>query len=84
MKIIVTTLEELDTARFFRLSVVCPTSRAWNKPKPAAFIMNLSGDIILKLIRRGLYIYEKGTIYDDIGVKLNDIVTKLLRNATLT
>ena len=33
--------------------------RMLSTPKPAAFVINLSGSIILSLIREGLYVYNK-------------------------
>lgn len=39
---------------------VCSTvMQGLQNPKPAAFVMNFSGTLILRLINGGLYLYEK-------------------------
>lgn len=51
-------LADLERARFSKRSVVAD----WiglKTPRPAAFIMQWSGELILRLLRSGLYIYEK-------------------------
>ena len=53
-------LHGLWLARQDRKSVICPTSRAWEKPRPAAFMMNLPGEILLRLFKGGMYLYKKG------------------------
>jgi hypothetical protein len=55
----VTTLEGIALAREGRRSLVCPSVYCWRTPRPAAVILNLSGEIILRLLREGLYLYEK-------------------------
>jgi len=38
-------------------ALVCPGFGAFDKPKPAAVIINLPGAIILRMIDHGLYVY---------------------------
>ena len=40
-------------------AVICPTSVVYNRPIPAAVIINMQGSIILNLFIQGLYVYEK-------------------------
>jgi len=42
-----------------RKSVVVPGCCPWNKPKPAAFMIQLSGEILWRLFSRGMYRYDK-------------------------
>ena len=37
---------------------LCTIGGMLNKPKPAAVIINMSGQVILQLIQKGLYVYE--------------------------
>lgn len=46
MKKQVCTLEQLDIVREFRLSVWVPKSHAFNKPRPAAFVVQLPGTVL--------------------------------------
>lgn len=55
----VKTLRELKQLAVKRRSVVCPKLHAWSQRKPAAFIMNLQGEVILRLLNSGLYVYRK-------------------------
>jgi len=41
-------------------AVVSPKSGNLKGPLPAAFVINLSGWIILRMIEHGLFVYEKG------------------------
>ena len=52
-------LEDLEWARIDRRAVYAPADYHWNAPMPAAFIMNLSGTIILRLIQIGLFTFNK-------------------------
>ncbi|NIA16412.1 MAG: hypothetical protein GWP08_20315 [Nitrospiraceae bacterium] len=52
-------LNALAYAAEDRRSLVCPTWRAWAKPKPAAFVFQLSAQLVRRMIRAGLYVYEK-------------------------
>ena len=40
-------------------SVVCPSQRCFAGPSPAAFVLNYSGAIILRMLTDGMYLYEK-------------------------
>ncbi len=40
-------------------AVICPSSRCFRGPRPAAFMINLSGEILLRLFGGGMYIYKK-------------------------
>lgn len=59
------TLEGLRRASLDRKSVIVPHAGhirfgpPWNKPKPAAFMINLSGHILVHLFSIGMYIYKK-------------------------
>lgn len=55
----VSTLEDLWKAVEYHKAVVCPDSPCFNKPRPAAVIINLQGTLILRLFQLGMYIYEK-------------------------
>jgi len=55
----ITTLEELHKLRTIKRSVFCPNARCLSKPRPAAFIINLQGHVLLMLFRSGMYLYEK-------------------------
>ena len=54
-----TTLEYLVQARTDRKAVYVPGSYTWGKPKPAAFMLNQPGDVLVRLLRAGMFIYEK-------------------------
>jgi len=54
----ITTLSELDLARTMRLCVIVPGT-VFNKPRPAAFVMNLQGYIIYRLLLKGMFVYVK-------------------------
>lgn len=54
------TLPDLEWAALNKQAVYVPQSpAAWGKPKPAAFIMNLQGWVILRLLRAGMFVYRK-------------------------
>lgn len=59
------TLEGLRRAALDRKSVVVPRcaygrfGMPWGKPKPAAFMINLSGHMLVHLFNTGMYIYKK-------------------------
>jgi hypothetical protein len=55
----VKTLHQLMCLAIERRSVICPNARCFNKPTPAAFIINLQGRLILRLFKTGLYLYIK-------------------------
>lgn len=53
----IATLEHLITAAQNKQAVICPTSNAFRNRIPAAFVANLQGTIINRLIKMGLFIY---------------------------
>lgn len=53
------TLEQLYTARANRRSIVVPKFFVWSGPRPAAVMMNLSGEQLLGMFQSGMFIYEK-------------------------
>ena len=40
-------------------AVVVPKGSNWSKPRPAAFMINLPGVVLLRLFDLGMYIYNK-------------------------
>ena len=52
-------LAQLIDARRARRAVVCPSWVGFVKPKPAAVVLNLNGEILYRMMMRGLYLYEK-------------------------
>ena len=52
------TLRDLNTAKQNRRSVFSPSLACFAKPSPAAWIMQQSGELILRLIADGLYLYR--------------------------
>ena len=52
-------LRQLRQAAEERRSVIVPKLHRAKKPKPAAFIINQSGTVLLMLFRFGMFIYEK-------------------------
>lgn len=56
----VTTLRELRRAVGNKRSVICPMlPPPWNKPRSAAFMINLCGAVLLRLFKQGMYLYVK-------------------------
>ena len=55
----ISTLSHLMAAVQFKKAVIVPSSPGWSKPRPAAFMINLSGTILYKLFDLGMYIYKK-------------------------
>ena len=53
------TLRELLRAAQNRRSVLTPSYNGFRKPCPAAFVMQLSGELIFKMLSAGMYLYEK-------------------------
>ena len=53
------TLDDVIACVIKKQSLYCPTSTCFAKPKPAAFIINLSAIILYGLIKHGLYVYKK-------------------------
>ena len=56
----VTTLAELALLSEAKRSVICPKHPAWNRPRPAAWIIQLPGAMLLNMMECGMYVYEKG------------------------
>ncbi len=54
----ITTLQRLDVLRQLRCSVIVPGFLGFAKPKPAAFIMEMPGTIILRMFNTGMYMYR--------------------------
>lgn len=52
------TLRQLDAARMAKKSVIGNIGMFRHGPRPAAFVINMTGSVILSMIRRGLYIYN--------------------------
>lgn len=52
-------LIQLDKARENQKSVIVPKSPCFSKPCPAAFVINYTGDLLLRLFESGMYIYVK-------------------------
>lgn len=55
----INTLEELDVARREKRAVISFGVPCFQRPKPAAVVIMLQGETILKTLRSGLYYYEK-------------------------
>ena len=55
----ITTLDELMGAALLRMAVVVPSSRCFQRPLPAAFIINMQAAIVYRMIKDGMYIYER-------------------------
>lgn len=60
MKKQITTLLELKEARDNKRAVFTPGVHCFKKPCPAAFVINYTGEILLRLFTSGMFIYEKG------------------------
>ena len=58
------TLADLFAVSRQHKAVVVPHHAAWNKPKPAAFMIHLPGIQLLALFRIGMYVYDKDGIVD--------------------
>ena len=54
----VTSLQRLCELAHEKKSVIVD-GICWLKPKPAAFIVNMSGFLINQFIEAGMYVYEK-------------------------
>jgi hypothetical protein len=52
-------LEQIEAAALLRRALIAKPGTCFSKPIPAAFIINLQGKIILRLIKHGLYLYQK-------------------------
>lgn len=56
----VTTLSRLIELSMQRKSVTCPKTYCFRGPMPAAFVSNLQGTIINRLLNSGLFVYIPG------------------------
>ena len=54
------TLVGLRQAVDNRRAVVCSNTHCFAGPRPAAFMINLAGVILIRLFRSGMYLYKKG------------------------
>ncbi len=52
-------LPDLQCAVLRKQAVIVPKDRCWDRPRPAAFVLNLSGAILIRLFQSGMFIYEK-------------------------
>lgn len=55
----IVSLEGLKQAATRRQAVYIPSSPCWYRPRPAAFVLNQQGAVLLKLIKAGMFIYKK-------------------------
>jgi hypothetical protein len=53
------TLAQLLKAAEARRSVIVPSLSYFRRPQPAAFVINLQGRQLLKLLNAGMYIYKR-------------------------
>ena len=54
----ITTFGQLAEAMIEKRAVIVPGT-VWGKPRPAAVVMQLQGTTILRLINKGMYLYNK-------------------------
>lgn len=52
-------LDDLMSANINKKAVVIPTSRAWTRRMPAAFMIHQPGERLWHLFREGMFIYQK-------------------------
>lgn len=55
----VTTLGQLRDLAYAKRAVVVPSTVCWAAPRPAAFMLNVSGGVLLRLMERGMFVYER-------------------------
>ena len=55
----ISTLRQLKVAVNDKQAVVVPLTHCWAKPRPAAFLIHQSGEMLIKLFDLGMYIYKK-------------------------
>jgi hypothetical protein len=53
----ITTLYQLRTLALNKRAVICPKLEPWKKPKPAAFVINLPGLVIERMISSGMFLH---------------------------
>ena len=54
----VRTLEYLRYLALNRKAVYVPTHGAYRNPRPAAWIINLQGTVLVRLFEKGMFVYE--------------------------
>lgn len=59
MKAQLENLNDLENVRTRKMAVICPGIHCFNRPIPAAFVMNMSCEIVNRMLKSGLYIYLK-------------------------
>ena len=57
MKKKIDSLKKLYEARAAKRSVVVPAWNGFVTPRPAAFMMNLSGELLLRMFKSGMYLH---------------------------
>ena len=55
----ITNLEGLQWAALHHRAVVCPKWTGFVRPRPAAFVINMSGDVLLRMFKSGMYLHTK-------------------------
>lgn len=55
----VMSLIELDALVRLKKSVTVPSYVGFVRPRPAAFVINMAGAVILRMLRQGMFIHEK-------------------------
>lgn len=53
------TLKGLRWAALHRKAVICPDDMSKQKPIPAAWLINLPGTVLVRLLKKGIYVYYK-------------------------
>lgn len=54
----IVTLQDLYVARSLKQSVIAPSFGGFDRPRPAAFMMNLTGEVLLRMMNSGMYVYK--------------------------
>lgn len=57
----VETLQDLNRLIVEKKSVYCPFYHAFKKPRPAAWMINLAGYLLLQLFQSGMFVYQPKT-----------------------
>lgn len=52
-------LDDLMAARNRKQSVTVPTAEAYKHPRPAAFMIHQSGEMLHRLFGYGMFVYER-------------------------
>lgn len=76
----VTSLEQLDRLAQGRRAVICTGGCGFAGRKPASFMINLNGAVLLRLFRSGMYVYEgKSRVVDRLRRHPSEVGTDFLR-----